>query len=257
MFQPMYKSPILYEVNHVDSSSTVHLAAMAIRIRTSAGVMGMAGLSRHRTCTWACVERVCKEPTRATIAVSTSSNLNLFFYPMGIEWRSCMSSPTKTVCALDFKFVIEWESGDGSTHIANFRQILSHHTYRTKIEIFGWNHGFQTCHLTLCSSTYSNARSWDLAWSGGGATLDTRTVVLLLTVQDTVWKLLVSCCLLYFRFWSLLHSLIKHKMLTMVAIKEKAFSGWVTLSTCQAIKYDFVFFGWLFQLWLRCRPEKK
>ena len=35
---------------------------------------------------------------------------------MGVEWGICMSSPAKTVCALDFKFAIQREQGWGHPH---------------------------------------------------------------------------------------------------------------------------------------------
>ena len=100
---------------------------------------GIVGLSVYRMCVWVGVEWVYKELTTATIAVSTSSNFNLFcqcsgvFDLMGIK-QSIMSSPAKAGCVLRPYKVKE---GRGPTHGLHMRQIsmaMHHAEYMYIIE---------------------------------------------------------------------------------------------------------------------------
>ena len=99
-----------------------------------------------------------------------------------ILWCICMSSPAKTVCALDFKFAIEREREREGMELPTLQisiKFCSHRTYRMKMDkwifFFCWNTGCSQSTLTHCSchiqQCYIGAASRDLAQSGGRATL--------------------------------------------------------------------------------------
>ena len=92
-----------------------------MRTRTSADVVGVAGLSRYRTSYMYDVpERAWSEFAKSQLqllspsALPQTSNLcNGLFGLMCVGWGICMSSPAKTVCALGFKFAIQRAQGLG------------------------------------------------------------------------------------------------------------------------------------------------
>ena len=178
---------------------------MVMHTHTSAGVVGMVGLSRYCTCTWAGVEQVCKEPTTATITVSPSSHFKpilLMQCTVRSHWR-WVAYLCELSCKNGVHFglqICNWKRagmGPPTLQISDkFVKICSHSTNCTKTEFFwpktGFGHSISmrcSCHKQQRQKLPTEICQWEkvgLHWVLEQWWLSSYTV------QNTVRKLFVS-----------------------------------------------------------------